>query len=70
MPKYIGLADVSLCANGEYDSSIDDVFLGVKVAADEESALEHFVSVWKGDDIAELGNWVQRYDYSIKVQEV
>lgn len=70
MALFIGLADVSLCANGEYNSSIDDVFLGVVEQPDEESALEHFVDIWRGDDIAELGDWVQRYDYSIKVQKI
>lgn len=70
MAKYIGLADVTLCANGEYYSSIDDVFLGIVEMDDDNSALEFFVDAWRGDDIAELGNWVRNNDYRIKIQKI
>lgn len=71
MAKYIGLVDVSLCANGEYNSSIDDVYLGTYEAETESDALDKVNSDWnKRSNIESLGDWVQGYDYYIKVLEI
>ena len=71
MSKYIGLVDVGLSANGEYNSSIDDIYLGTYEADSESDALEKVNAEWgKRSNIESLGSWVCGYDYYIKVLEV
>lgn len=71
MAKYIGLADVSLCANGEYDSSIDDIYLGTYDADTEQDALEKVTKEWdRRSNITSLGDWVCGHSYYIKVLEI
>lgn len=71
MAKYIGLADVGLSANGEYNSSIDDIYLGTYEADTEADALDKVNAEWdKRSNIESLGSWVCGYDYCIKVLEI
>ena len=46
MKKFIALVDVSLNANDEYNSSLENVFLGIYEAENAEKALEKVKIEW------------------------
>lgn len=71
MKKFIALVNVSLNANDEYSSYLEDIFLGIYEAENDEEALEKVKAEWdKQSEIENLGDWVDGYDYYIKVREI
>lgn len=68
--KWIVLVDVDLSANGEYESSIDNVFCGIVDADKKEEALKLAEDKFDESFIHSLGRWVCSYGYYFHVIKI
>lgn len=67
--KFIVLASVSLSANDEYYSSIEDIFLGCIEAESKDDALEK-VNPNLSSHLNTDYSWICEYDYDITVVSI